>query len=75
MRRGREWRERRLPPAATNRSLKMGKECGMALHESYKWAIMWRGSHSGVLPPYNLHGRIDWILYPLEREDICILKF
>ena len=46
MRRGREWRERRPPPAATNRSLKRGKErcerCGMALHESYKWAIMWR---------------------------------
>jgi hypothetical protein len=46
----------------------------MALHESYKWAIMWR-VHSRVLPPYNSYGRIDWILYSLEREDICILKF
>jgi hypothetical protein len=30
----------------------------MALHESYKWAIMWRVPQPRVLPPYNLHGRI-----------------
>jgi hypothetical protein len=46
----------------------------MTFHEFYKWAIMW-GPHNRVLPPYNSHGRIGWILYPLEREDICILKF